>query len=346
MRAKLGSVAVAMCCIAMGVACTTGGGLSFGGPPTIDPCATEAGITCDPTFGHIVATPSGTPRGELVVFFHGAGAQPLAYTKLTAALSSQGFHVINLRYVGGVGTSVACPQSIAVSDPECHRKFRAETVFGEGVADPDGHAYDWSGGSIDNKNSVMNRLLELVRYLAAADPSQGWGQFQQTSSGVCTSVNTTYGPCNLNWSKVITMGHSLGSGVALYLSKVFPVHRAGLISGPFDQFNDGSSVTVAPWIAEGGFATPPSRIYGFQHEGEPGAATTFAGWNALGLAGPVASVDAGLQAVGSSHQLTTTIQPSCPLDSNQKHNSTAQDLCTPSAFLAPVWTYLAGVPAV
>ena len=84
--------------------------------------------------------------------------------------------------------------------------------------------------------------------------------------------------------------------------------------------------------------------------GTPGAAPTrLPAWGelpALGLAGPVASVDAGLQAVGSSHQLTTTIQPSCPLDSNQKHNSTAQDLCTPSAFLAPVWTYLAGVPAV
>ncbi len=343
MRAKLTVMTLAFACVSLVAACA-----APSGPPassyTINPCTTDAGISCDPVFGHVAALPQVAARGELVVFFHGAGAQPQAYQKLTTTLVGRGFHVINLRYIGVSGTAVACPQSAALSDPDCHRRFRAETVFGENVADPNGNAYDVSSVSINLKNSVMNRLLQVVNYLSTSYPTQGWNNFQQRSGGACSSVNLTYGTCDLDWSKIIVMGHSLGSGVALYLSKIFDVRRVGMISGPFDGYNDGTAVTVAPWISEGGFATASSAMLGLQHATEPNAVATQAAWDLLGLTGPVTSVDTSPPNYGGSHELTTSLTPACLTDPAQRHNSTAQDLCTPGSppQLSPAWIVLAG----
>lgn len=308
----------------------------------VNPSTTEAGIASDSVFTHVAGYPTTTPRGELAVVLHGSGASPLAYLKLTGALQAKGFHVANLRYLGGVGTGSACPNSNALADPDCHRAFRAETVFGENVDDGTGHSYDSPAVSIDNKNSVMNRLLELVDYMKTTYPAQGWGQFAPLSGGSCV-MNTTYDACELDWSKVVVVGHSLGGGVGLYMSKVLDLHRVGLVSAPFDEYVDGSTITVAPWISEGGFATSTNDIFGLQHTGESNYAATAAAWTALGLGGPTQSVDGGVPPYGGSHQLTTSLTPGCLSDSSPKHNSTAQDGCTPGSppTLTTAWGFLA-----
>ena len=61
-----------------------------------------------------------------------------------------------------------------------------------------------------------------------------------------------------------------------------------------------------------------------------------AAWRAL--------LDGASAPYGGAHQLSTAITPACPFDSVQKHNSTAQDLCTPGSppVLGPAWKFLAG----
>ena len=322
----------------------SGGGGGGGAGFQVDPCVTGTGIACDPVFPHQVGLPSGPSNGRLVVFFHGSGASPQAYSALRATLQAAGSTVLELRYLGATGTSSACPWSVVSTDPDCHRKFRGESVFGEGVADPSGQAYDSPAVSISGANSVANRLLRVVDWVATNSPSLGWSAFQQRDgSGVCTSYSS-YGPCDLDWSKVVLMGHSLGAGIALYLAKFHHVARVGMISGPFDEFYDGGVTTVAPWITEGGFATPSGEMYGLQHVGENNVPFTAAAWSAVGMAGPAVSVDGASAPYGGAHQLSTAITPACPFDSVQKHNSTAQDLCTPGSppVLGPAWKFLAG----
>ncbi len=318
------------------------------GPPSashsINPCTTGTGISCDTLQTHIVTPPTSTSRHRLVLFFNGSGAQPLGYSKLLGGLSAAGYHTIGVRYSSGTGTGAACPLGNATLDPDCHRAFRAETVFGELVPDPTSAAYDSPTISVDAANSVENRVLRLVEHLRVAFPSEDWGQFQQRSGATCTSVDPTYGVCDLDWSKVVLMGHSLGAGVALYAAKFHDVDRVGMISGPFDEYDDGVTITVAPWITEGGFATPASDMYGLSHTGENNHAAQTAAWNALGMGVPQVSVDTGTAPWGGAHQLTTSGQPACLADAVPKHNSTAQDLCTPGSppSLTSAWVTLAG----
>lgn len=345
-RNAVASVVVVAALMGAGVACTPSGG-GGGGPSnvvSVNPCVPDPATSCDSLQPNVATNPVVPALGKLVLLFHGAGAQPAAYSKLASTLAGAGFHVLNIRYSGATGTNAACPQSGAGSDPDCHRRFRSELVFGENVEDPTGTSYNHSLISVSKANSVMNRALKLLDYLIATYPTRGWEQFRAPSGGGCL-FNVTYGACNIDWSKTVVMGHSLGSGVALYLSKFFGVNRVGMISGPFDQYNDGVSITVAPWITEGSFTTPTANMFGLQHQWEPNVAGTLASWDALGLPGSgMTSVDGGSPPYGGAQKLSTNLSPVCPFDSAQRHNSTAQDLCTPGSppQLTPAWLYLAG----
>jgi hypothetical protein len=311
---------------------------------TVNPCTTDAAIACDPTYGHIIAHPVGTPKNKLVVFMHGAGSQPYSYQKVQSILNGNGFHVVNLR-IPGTSTAGACPYEVV---PDCHRVFRGETTFGENVADPASNGYDHPAITVDNGNSVMNRLLALLDYLNATYPTAGWAQYQvRDGSGACTSTNTTYDACNPVWSKIVLMGHSLGAGEALYLSKFYSVDRVGMLAGPYDEYVDYEAappaVTVAPWITEGGFATPASKMYGLVHQEEGNYIGVQTAWDALGMAGPPFLSDYQTPPYSGSHQLTTDLTPLCT-GSTQKHLAVAVDLCTPGdiPFLYQPWLWLAG----
>lgn len=339
---RVAAVAAALAVSVLG-ACQPGTSTPTGG--TIDPCLTGTGITCDASFGHLAGTPSATatPQGRLAVVLGGTGSIPQNSSKLVSTLRDAGFHVVSLRYRSSIGTGTACPAASSFGDLECFRRFRSETLFGENVADPTGAAYDSASVQISQADSVMNRLLHLVGYLAATAPTEGWSQYLQGGE-TCTSFNATYAACDLDWSKVVVVGHSLGSGVGLYLSKFVTLDRVVLLSGSFDEAVSGPNITVAPWVTEGGFATPASSMYGLQHTNEPNFAPTRAEWNALGMAGPLTSVDTQTAPYGGSHQLTTSLTPACTTDPNREHNSTAQDQCTPGtpAQLAPAWVFLTG----
>lgn len=319
----------------------------------IDPCLTDPAMTCDSTLAgghvpHLVYVPLHPPaQPKLAVFFPGTGARPSYYTPVAETLAARGWFVIDLRYTTTVATEDACPNSGEKTDPECYRQFRSESIFGQNVADPTGHAYNYVGTSVDKVNSVMNRLLKLVGYLRAHPTlgGTGWTQFLAVRNGTCSSYNTTYGACNLDWSRLALGGHSQGAGVALYLAKFYKVARVAMLSGPEDAYVLPTRTVAAPWIAEGRFATPVGDIYGFTQVNDPFYQRQTAAWAALGLPGPLAHYTSNHPLVGG-HRIVTSIAPACPLLGAvlAAHSATSVVGCVDLPAYAAVWSAMFGPP--
>ncbi|MGH2389294.1 MAG: BPSS1187 family protein, partial [Chloroflexota bacterium] len=297
---------------------------------------------------HLVYVPLHPPaHPRLAVFFPGTDARPSYYTPLVEALAQQGWFVIDLRYTTSVATENACPNAGYKTNPECYRQFRAESVFGENVPDPTGHAYNYVGTQVDKVNSVMNRLLKLVGYLSA-HPSlagAGWSRFLAMRDGKCSSYNATYGACNLDWSRLALGGHSQGAGVALYLSKFYKVARVAMLSGPEDAYVFPGRTVAAPWINQGRFATPVDADYGFTHVNDPFYQRQTAAWAALGLPGAVMHY-APNQPMKTSHRIVTSIAPACPLLGAilAAHSATSVVGCVDLPGYATVWNTMFGAP--
>lgn len=340
------SVVVVAACVVALAACVpppsgSGGGSSSGpGLQEWNPQSTDPAIRSDPTHTSFSIRAGGTPRHELVVLFNGTGAAPSALTKLGRTLSSAGFHVVGLRYDSGTGTRAACPNSVVETDPDCHRSFRSEVVFGSGVPDPWGNAHDHPKVNVTAPNSVMNRLVKQIDHLHRRNPLHGWDTFQVSDDGVCTATHPVYGGCDLDWTRIVVMGHSQGAGVSLYLSQFFPVARVGMLSGPADVFSTPEGRVVAPWIADGVSVTAPEDIGVVTHVGDPALGDHRAAADALELPGPEISTTLFARPYFWSRQLTTALVPACPLLTGQAHNATATDLCAPNG-MRPVWEYLA-----
>lgn len=308
---------------------------------SVDPAVVDPATNSDTQFPNVAYAPIGPPRGKLAVVFHGTGAQPQAHFELYSALRADGYHVIGLRYSATLGTLSACPDANAATDPDCHRPMRSETVFGAGVDDPDGNSYDHPMAMVSQADSVYNRLAKLVDWLDTKAPTKGWGQFQLATGGVCNTMNTTYGVCDLDWSKISAIGHSQGAGVALYLGKFFDLNAIGLISGSFDAYDiGGGSFTAAPWITEGGMDTPASEIRSFSHLSDYSLDRITAVHDAVGIAGP--NVSATLTPPYATDRLVTNEDSTCPWDGAPGHNSTAVDVCTPDYVYPNAWEALAG----
>ena len=346
MRVIVATVVAMLAVAACTTAPTGSGGSGTGGPGqrTVDPRLTDPALASELIFQHIVQAPSGTVRNKLALVFHGTGANPQAHTELVNALSGDGYHVAAVRYNAVLSATGGCPDVTQADDPDCHQNLRAETVFGQSVADPEGHAFDHQLLNITRTSSVMNRTLKLVNYLAATFPAEGWGQYLALdANGNCVSSNTTYGTCNLNWTKVVLVGHSQGGSVALYMSSFYPVARVGMLSGAYDAWDNGNgTLTTANWVLARKSTIPVAKVIEFVHTKDVGLARIRAVEKSLGISGAETNVLSSSRPWGYSQRLITTITPSCPLDASQAHNATAQDLCAPDGQFVPVWRYVAG----
>lgn len=314
------------------------------GARNIDPRTTDSAISSDLVYPHISQPAGGVVRNRLVILLHGSNANPQGLTELIGGLASDGYHVVAPRYSAQLSSLGGCPDESAVDEPDCHREFRSETVFGQNVVDPEGASYNHPLLNITKPNSVRNRLVKLVNYLAATYPSENWNQFlNRSAAGVCTETDPTYGSCALDWSKTVLIGHSQGAAVALYLARFYAADRVGLLSGTYDAYiNADSSIDVAPWVLEGRFAVPASRITMFFHTGDPAVGRFRAVAAALALPGVETNVTTTNRPYLGSHRLITSTTPSCPFDSSQTHNGTAVDLCVPDGLYLGTWRYMAG----
>lgn len=84
-----------------------------------------------------------------------------------------------------------------VSDFSCFDTYREEIVFGKPVSDL---------VKVDFNNSILNRLEKLLSYLK-------W---------------------DIDWHKVVLVGHSQGAGHVAYLAKFLPVAKVIMTGGPHD----------------------------------------------------------------------------------------------------------------
>jgi hypothetical protein len=250
-------------------------------------------------------------------------ANDLYFTKLAA---NNGYHVISIVYENNTSAKSAC---FTDNDTTCYENFHKEIIYGTPVS---------TAVNVDSAHSIYNRSIKLLQYLNSNYPSENWGQF--------------YSGNNINWTSVITAGHSQGSGHATYLGHIYPVHRVLMFSGPNEYMDNYNR--IAPWFATNN-ATSIANYYAFGNiYDEVSFDHQIQVWNKIGL-----------NTFGDSTNVMTN---NCPYNIRKmlytdsiatgtitpNHNSTIVDGYTPkngsgSPIYEEVWKYmldLCGTPTI
>ena len=275
---------------------------------------------------HYVAFSNTRARGRLFLFLSGTGGTPNLYRLVSDQAARNGFHVVNLAYPNADAVQNLCGLE---PDTACFENARLETIYGTDRS---------TKVHVNRANSVENRLLKLLAYLAAKHPSEGWDTFIDGNAP--------------KWSSTVVSGHSQGGGHAALIARDHVVARLAMFSAPVDHIGPNQRQTEsskpAPWLL-GAHATPSERYYAFCHVQDENNDWELQ-WKALGLGltnfGPIANVDAAVPPYGGSHLLTTDAQPRNPGSPNAHHTSIAVDPTTPltqtgQPLFAPAWQYTA-----
>lgn len=285
------------------------------------PVDTDPTIDGNPVEHHAWLDPQANPLGKLLLFLPGTNATAEDYTEFLKTAAELGYHSIGLSYENLASINLeVCPQT---SDPTCHGRARREIWFGE-------DAHDFI--SVNVPNSILHRTVQLLNYLNASFPDEGWGQYLE-------------GGQDIRWSVVTLAGHSQGAGNATFGSKVFAVDRVIMISW-VDWMQPGMNPL---WITTPGL-TAETAYLGFIHTSDAsiynGIPTT---WTNLGMDpyGPITSVDDSAPPYGNTHSLISSAPIDLPPTQVNYHNATCVDgftTLTPEGDLLykPVWQYLLG----
>ena len=242
---------------------STPGGLSTVTTYHIQPTATASGLS-GPSAPDFVAVDRGvSSNGELFLFLPGTGGQPECCQDLLETAAETGFLAIGLTYPNTEAVGKIC-----LNDLSCYGIVRQNDFDGSAPS---------TFSDITPANSIQSRLVDLLLYLAARHPRQGWGQFLDGPTPV--------------WSRIVVAGHSQGGGDAAYVAKIRRVEGVVMLSSPVD-----SSATDPPVPATyltTGHLTPLERYVAFDHVDDPFHDKIVADWTALDLQsfGPAASVD-------------------------------------------------------
>jgi pimeloyl-ACP methyl ester carboxylesterase len=260
-----------------------------------------------------------TPRGQLLVFLPGTGATTADQDEFGRTAAGLGYHVAYLMYPNDVAAAV-CQDD---EDEGSFEKFRREIIAG-GEFD--------ARVKVNRADSIENRLLRLITWLAANRAAEGWRQFL-ADDGVA-------------WSKVVLAGHSQGGGHAQLLAKDHAVARVVVLGSPKDySFRHGRP---AAWY--GGGATPATRMFAFVHEQDTQAITyeqQLENLRASGLT-TVADTDGLVPPYEHAHVLTTN-QPGAAINSALAHLGLVFDFMLPRGPdgrlpYEPVWIYMLTEP--
>lgn len=174
-------------------------------------------------------------QGLLLVSLGGTHSLPSDFRSFDQLAATMGFDVLAVDYDNHV-ISTTCKDS---SDDLCFDRFREEVVLGNSVSPL---------LEVDRPNAISTRITDILKNLKQADSAR-WSRYFHHNQ--------------VQWNKVVVVGHSQGSGHAVYLGKKFRLHGVLMFAGPQDRFSDESR-TVA-WIEKPG-RTPGDRHYGFLHE--------------------------------------------------------------------------------
>jgi predicted esterase len=209
----------------------------------VEPSATDPAIRRFDTPHYVLFNAKTGPDADLLIFLPGTGGEPPGPLKFLEAAADAGYRVISLAYNDTPAAAVYCPRK---PDPACSEKFRRMRIDGDGRIDP---AIDNTGAE-----SIVNRLVKLLRYLAQREPDRKWSNYLEDGT--------------LNWRRIAFAGQSQGAGMAAFIAKEHVVARVILFSSPWDfVVSNGNIRKLAPWIAMPA-KTPPDRWFGGYHARE------------------------------------------------------------------------------
>ena len=289
-------------------------------PTTANPAAGDV------SFNNVAINPDPAiaAKGRLFVFLPGTGGTPAGTERILRVGVRRGYHTIDLAYPDALAVGQACREDPA---RDCSNRMREEILTGQPLSP---HV------AVDAANSVVQRLTDLLGYLARTYPAEGWGRFLRNGA--------------VDWSLVTAAGHSQGAGHAAYLGKLYALDRVAMFSGVADL---GPDRATADWLFRAG-ATAPARFYAFGHLRDPVVPLLVqrGSWHALGMDafGAAVSVDGTVPPFANTHELTTDAEPGAqaPADARESiyHSVPITDVATPLAAdgsprFAPAWVYLA-----
>jgi len=281
--------------------------LSIPAPTTylVNPAATDTAI--DPSFGDHYAyiNTAVSPKGKLFVFFPGTSAKPRAYLLIIQAAADNGYHALGLAYPNSQTVTGLCSGS---NDLECPGDIHGEVLTGQDAS---------TLIDVSSADSIENRLLRLLSYLAQQNPDDGWDQFLGSAD-------------TIRWDSIRVAGHSQGGAVAGYIGKRYAVDRVIFFSSPYDLVNH----QTAAWVSAAG-PTDPGRYFGFSHlrDGVIPWQVIEQNWPGLHMNdfGDYVDADSTTPPFGGSHMLSTDLdKPSVLIpDALAYHNITVVDANTP-----------------
>jgi hypothetical protein len=251
---------------------------------TIDPTAVQAANrrTGQPNKHFVLAPQKPADRKKkLFLYIVGSGISETTAQEMLYAGARRGYNAIAIAYRNYEAVVPLCARS---PDDDCTGKVREEILTGLDLTPL---------VTIAPKDALEPRLQKLLVYLDATYPGEGWGEFLKGG--------------DIDWSKVSAAGHSQGAGHVAMLAKRHEMARSVMISGVADLARDGKP---APWLSLPD-KTPVDRQYGFTNVAD--TVVTFAvaeaSWKAIGLKGPMTSVDGQKPDFGGSHTLSTAVKP-------------------------------------
>ena len=231
--------------------------------------------------------------------------------------------MINLKYLSNNGSAYStCGSS---SDPDCYINFRREVL--EGV-DSSTHV------TVDQTNSIYNRLEKLITYMHNNYPNEDWGQYLDNNA--------------IDWSKISVSGHSQGGGHAAVIGIDHPVQRILMFASPndySDHFGAAANWTNLTSVV------PDSAYYGFINHYDETLGNVFwqyAAWSNLGMSsfGDTVNVDIVPSPYQNSHQLYTKIDLPGALGVPDHSVMLLDDYTTDNngnLLYKPVWEYMLGI---
>ncbi|VTS02626.1 BPSS1187 family protein [Tuwongella immobilis] len=219
---------------------------------------------------HATVDTSVAPQGKLVIWLMDHNAA------LFQRVASYGLHGIQVHYANK-WFGMLKPE--VRDDGSSLGKIRLEAATGDDITPI---------VTIPQPDSLKERSLQFVKWLAKEHPQGKWGQFL-TSDGK-----------DLRWDKVILAGASHGSTTAARFAKHQKVDRVVMFCGPRDQLDSWQALPSA---------TPANRFFGFSHVLDTGWSGDHycRSWEMLGLTefGPIVDVDTTPAPFGNSRRLTT-----------------------------------------
>jgi hypothetical protein len=291
----------------------------------ISPAETDHAITSALGDHYVVNNPWVAHRDVLFLFFPGTVSRATNYKLLCETAADLGFHAISLQYVNDVSVNTKCARA---RNLECYENMRREILFGQDFSP---HV------NVTPPNSVENRLVKLLQYLADRYPLDRWDQYL-TAQGVP------------RWSRILLAGHSQGGGHAAMLGRYYST--AGVVMFASMDYSFQADRPGA-WINVNS-NTRLEKFFAVAHTEDRTMPITAMRryWNAFGFRelSPVINIDHVGPPYANSNTLITSIKPArLDKDKSNYHNALCMDADTPKTgdgtpILKNLWTYLLNTP--